>query len=182
MIDNVEQWARLLATNTTQNSTASKIPAATKPAAGPVTGGAVIDLGAGHAGQVKSILQLMIFGSGSDNNTTVCKVYGWNVDGGGTWIPSLLADLTATLSSTQAGLGTGSTTTLNTTDYLADTLSLASGFNNNTSIEFTSPGGDAANLSAAVAQVDLKGFSLVEIQFNRGSQATDSNALYRLLG
>jgi hypothetical protein len=180
MIDNVTQWTRLLATNTTQNSVASKIPLASAPTPGAVTGGAVLNLS--QQGQVRSILQLMIFGAGSDNNTTECLVYGWNVDGGGTWIPCLLADFTATLSSTQAGLATGSTTTLNTTDYLADTLSLASGFNNNTSIEFTSPGGDAANLSAAVAQIDLKAFSLVEIQFNRGSSATNSNAMWRLLG
>jgi len=189
MIDRVVPWTLLLAANRTAAIGASNhVATATQPTTTSNPGLLNTQIVEGTIG---SILQLMFFGAGAGGNTVEARIWGWStvnnlqpgpVGYGSTavnsvlWVPTLLADLTATLS-TLTGVANFKP---NATDLLADTLTLASGFNLNTSVEITSPNGDSANLSPALAQIDVKGFGFIEVELGKGN-ATNANGLYRLL-
>jgi len=163
ILTDVNEWLELLATNATDTSFASTIPTVTKP-----TGDNVIDVDK-TSGQVCNNLMLLFFGAGADNATYDARVYGWQKIGD-LWVPTLLAQITCTLS-TVVGVSGQSVAD---TDRFADTYALATGFNANVSVEVVTP---ASNTIGHVL-IDVRGFSKIEVDFDM-TGATNGNTLYK---
>lgn len=159
------EFAKLLSSNSTDSSFASKVPTVTEP-----TGTGVLELSS-IPGSMSDNILLVPFGAGNDDTTFVLRLIGWRKVSA-LWVPIPLCQVTATLS-TAVGVSGAAVTD---SDRFADTLALASGFNSNVSTEIVSPTG---NIIAHVMQ-DVKGFAKVEITFDM-TGATSGNALYALL-
>ncbi len=160
-VTEVNEWLELLDANDASTSFASTVPTATEP-----TGDNVIQLSRLGA-TVCQNLMLAFFGAGSDNQTFDARVYGWQ-QVAGLWVPTLLAQLSCTLSSV---VGVAGYPVINTERFV-DTYTLASGFNSNVSVEVVSP---ASNTIGHVL-VDVRGFSKIQIDFDM-TGATSGNAL-----
>jgi len=156
--------------------------------AGTAAGRAVLDLcaGSGGNGPVPTLLQLMPFGNGADNDAFSLKVVGWRrvvpVEAASRqlWVPLELAVVACTLS-TQVGLAGAAVTDA---DRFADTIAITreATVTADTTREGTvwlwSPG---SNLGAAVVSVPVAGFEAVELQFDQTTGTPTMNALYALL-
>jgi hypothetical protein len=159
----VNEWLELLDTNSTSSSFAATAPTATEP-----TGDNVITLSR-LGTMVCQNLMLAFFGAGNDDQTFDARVYGWQ-QVAGLWVPTLLAQLSCTLSTV---VGVAGYPVLNT-ERFADTYSLASGFNANVSVEVVSP----ANNTIGHVLLDVRGFSKIQVDFDM-TGATSANALYK---
>lgn len=166
------------AANATATSFQSRIPTTTEPTVGDsstsgTVGGGIIRVGGGEK-FVPNNLLIVPFGTGSDTNTFKMRLLGWKATKGGLatrlWVPIPLVEYTCTVT-TAVGIAAKY---LVATDRFCDTLSLASGYNANVSTELITPTGDII----ASLVVDVKGFDLLEFQFDRNSSATSCNALY----
>lgn len=173
-------WQKARSVNQTSNGYVSKVPTATEPLgdAGTATGAAVIDLNAPVlGGPVQNSLLACFYGAGSNANTFSARLIGWRVLGSDPtvliWVPVLLCEVTATLSSTAPG---ADSLLVSSSELFADTLTLVTG-NAGVSSEVVSPtGGIIAHLLA-----DVKGFRKLEFSFTTGGSATNCNAIYTLL-
>jgi hypothetical protein len=165
------------AANVTAASITEPVPTITKP-----SGDGVLVLGDGGQ-QTASAIKLVFFGVGSDSNTFVANVYGWEiVPGAGVlgdsdlWVPVLLASFTGiTLDSTQPGLAG---TLVGATQYFATGITLGTG-NQGVGLDVVS-GGHVAHEIAHVI-IDMKGARLGEVRYGTGSSATSCNGLWRKL-
>ena len=161
-------WQKVSSTNiTTTGFTASYIAPA---AAADVPTAAVIDIKQ-YVGTIPDNLMLQFFGAGSDNQTYDVRVIGWALSADATtYIPTVLAVLTCTLSAT-----VGATDLLLvSTDRLVDTITLATGFNAGVIVDVTSPTGDVPGHIL----LDSRGFSKIQLDFDM-TGATNGNAIYR---
>lgn len=179
-------WKRVRATNATDSALPARVPQAAKPSgsgasAAQATSSAVVDLAVlgGGGVAVQNALMLMLFGTGSDNNTLSADVWGWSrLPGDGDpdlelWVPTLLIRLAGTMSSSLPGVGSRK---LASTEYLCDTLTATYDTNlAGVSYGIFSP---ANNLPAHVV-LDLKGPQLLEVTFGTGGVATAANGLVR---
>lgn len=98
----------------------------------------------------------VFYGTGSDDNTFKCQVLGWNKIGS-QWLPILLAEVTATLSTLTGVAGQ----TPDNTYKLADILSVTNG------VGVVYQG--TSNVNVAALAFDLQGCQLVEFIFNLNS-------------
>src|SRR5262245_25869714 len=130
------KWRKLATSNdaTTSFSATNIAPlaAASLPTDGMID---VYELG----GTVPDNIKVMFFGAGSNDQTYDVRVIGWELSSDDvTYIPTVLAVLTCTLSATIGATGL----LLVATDRLVDTIVLASGFNQGVIVDVTSPTGD----------------------------------------
>lgn len=161
----VTNYAKVLTTNSTAASFASKVPTTTAP-----SGAGVLTLPVTQI--MPAQLSLIFYGTDADNETFKSRVIGWKLVGT-LYIPILLAEVTCTLSATT---GVAAATILNT-EFFADTIVLTAGTPAGSSVVFSPTGELVAHLL-----VDLEGFSIVEITFDMNSSAASANALYALQG
>lgn len=177
-------WRLARSVNQSSSAAVSRLPTLIEPKgdAATATGNCILDLSDPVCGFTQNALLILPFGTGADASTFSVNVYGWapsvipNASGQFSWYPTLLCQLTATLSSTNVGPAGGYDPN-GATDYFAKTLTVAIG-NAGVSVDAVSPA--TAGLFAS-ATVDLKGFKKVELSFFTGSSATDCNALVRVL-
>ena len=159
-------------TNQTSGAFVSKVATATEPIgdAGTATGASIIELGQ-DSNLSRSVLKILPYGVGSDDNTMSVRVIGWSKAGPEAtrlWIPVVLCELACTLST---AVGVASKYVLDT-DRFADAMTLTFG-NTNVSVELpTQP----AN-TIAIAKVTLVDFQKLELSFSTGASATSCNAL-----
>jgi len=178
-------WRRIRRTNTTDASFPSRLiqegePSGIGDSAAQATASAVIDL-AQKSAVVQNGAVLMFYGAGSNNNTFSARIIGWRwmIEGGdrttAVWVPTVLAELACTLSSTPIGIAGR---ILANTDLFADTVSITgTTANAGVSIDVVSP----ANDTPAHVTIDLVGWQKAEITFQTGSSATNANGLIALL-
>lgn len=164
---NVNEWGVWQTANSTATSFASKVATATAPTDG-ATG--VRELSR-TTGIVANNIMLMPFGTDAANETFKMRVIGWSKTES-LYIPCILYEFTCTLGS---ATGVANHKPVNT-DLFADTITLDSG---NADVDATIL--STADDTMCYAICDLKGFSLVEIIFNRNSSSASCNTLYRLV-
>jgi len=152
-------WSKFLTTNDTTNGYASRVATTTEP----VDAG-VKSLDAG-GDQNWTTLEVLLFGAGADNATLGARILGWRKIST-LWVPTILADLSGTLSTS---VGVASAAVLNT-DRFVDTVTINGGINVAT--------GYAAQNQPLVIQLDVSGYSKVELITTTGGSATNVNALY----
>lgn len=161
----VNSFQKLLSTNDTSSSFASKIPTTTKPSASNVfarVGGNLVENNA----------ILIPFGAGSDTQTFDMRVIGWELVSGGTlWIPVPLAQFSCALSTPVGVAGADAVAT----DRFCDTITGAS-WNPSGGVEIVS---NASDLVAHII-MDMKGFSLWEITYDM-TGATNGNCFLKWL-
>jgi hypothetical protein len=159
------------------NSTASAFTA-------PVVRGAVPDAdvhengtdATGRAGAAaQNSIKLIPFGTGDDNTTFDMRVIGWwrhgHRESKQLWIPEILAELTATLS-TSVGLAGRAVAE---TERFADTIAVAAAYG----APFVAVKSPANNTPGSV-MIDLLGCQLFSFDFDL-TGATAANALFTLL-
>ena len=165
-------FRKVLATNATDTSFASKIPTGTEP-----TNDGVIDLATGGSTSQNALL-LVPYGTGGDNDTFAMRVIAWDFIDGSTvtsrlWVPIVLTELTCTMSAT-VGVANKA---LVATERFVDTLVLVTG-NDDISIDIVSPTAD----EVAHAVLDVKGFRKVEFSFDMtAAGSTGANCLIKQL-
>lgn len=175
---------KALTTNTTA-SFASLIPTVTEPLPGANTG--VYDL-KGGTDSLPDKIKAFFIGAGADTNAIKVRLYGWNVfpyDGNPAlrlWIPSIIFDITATLS-TPVGIAS---TNVVATDRFADTLSVTLDPK-----VVTADSGGAGSHSDTVIQTNgtntiafaiakLYGFDKIQWDFDKNT-ATNANVVFQFL-
>lgn len=179
----------VLTANTTA-AYATVIPTITEPS-GTKVGDAgttgVFNLTAGRTGHTPKRIHCLFFGAGSDNNQPKCRLYGWSRIGSSPvatlWIPTLIFDLTLTLS---AKIGIAGADIV-ATDRFADTVSVTyqpttintittSGNITDGELKVFSP----ANDLIAWVEACVHGFEKIQFDFDKGT-ATNVNAAFRFL-
>lgn len=116
----------------------------------------------------------IFYGTGSANQTFDFCIWGWSASNpDGTWIPVLLFQGTATLS-TFAGVTSGIVTA---SELIADTITVASGYGGTAGIDYEiiTPGGTPNN-TPAMLLLNNKGCLLLELELDM-TGATNGNAL-----
>lgn len=174
----IQPWRLARSVNQTSASFVSKVPTTTEPKgdAGTATGASVIELSNnGMCGP--SAAKIVPFGTTTNDNTFNVRVIGWErlpyPSGLDLWVPTTLAEVTATLGTSPGVDGT----LVTSSNLFADTLVLVTG-NANVSMEIISP----ANDTIAHFIVSLKGSMKLELSFSiAGGTATDMNALVKLM-
>lgn len=166
----VSDWKKAQSTNSTATSFSASLATATKPEASATR--SIISV-------VKSMrdsntLCVMPYGGNDNNDVINQKVRGWNfIKSAGTyglWVPSLICEVQATLSSTLVGVAGEDVVA---TELFADILTLTTG------IAVLKQG--TADIDAATYLVDVSGFELVEITYDLGAGGDTQNALYRFV-
>lgn len=152
---------QVLSTYSTDTSYPARVATITEP-----TGDGVLDL-TGTPQQLK-YLNLIPIGTSAADQTMKVLVLGWRLITT-VWVPIALAELTATLSA-KTGVNA---TELENEIFLADTITLTTGFDTS-KVKLSSMAGDII----AHAELELEGFRKVEILFNRNSSSASCNALY----
>lgn len=122
----------------------------------------------------RNTLVVVPFGGDTNNDIIKVKVKGWSFipppsTGKGAWHPTLICEVSCTLSSTLVGLANESVVA---TEFYADTLSLTNGVA--TLFQGT------ADVDPAYFQVGISGFEMVEVEFAMGTGGDQANALVRL--
>lgn len=162
-------------TNSTTAGTSINNPAdtLTKP-----SGAGVVELSAGMITYGPPRFFLLPYGVGSDTNTFLMSVFGWDIiPGNGSttadqWTAYLLASFTCTLSSGVTGVAGG---TVPATSFYCNSIALGKGGTAGVSQEVTAPTGSVK----AWCWVDTKGCQLIETLFAMNNSATSANALWR---
>jgi hypothetical protein len=122
-----------------------------------------------------SVLKIMFFGVGSDTNTGLANVYGWEevVDqtapaSGFTWIPTLLAAFSFELDSGQPGVANS---IIPATNFWATTITTVTG-NAGVNLDVISPG---HGKDIAHAWIMTKGARKIQVLFGLNSSSTSLN-------
>lgn len=160
----------VLATNDTNASAfAARVATSTRP-----SGVGVFDI-SNNGNVTTNALRVQFFGAGSATNTFKCRILGWNKTPRGSAANDIYTYCTLTEVTVTLGTATGvNGTPIVATNLFADSISLATGFNDDVDVSITAPG---TNVPAHLI-VDTKGCELIEFLFHRNSSATDCNALF----
>lgn len=161
-LDISNDFQKAFSANATDNSFTSLACTKTEP-----TGTGVIATGWANGTSFPN-LTLLAFGTGNENTTFDVRIVGWKKVGA-TWIPTILAQGTCTLSKF-VGVANGDVVA---TERFADTLS----FSGYSGVTVQNPGADAAPAWATLA---LAGFAKIQIFVSLGSSATAANLLLQL--
>ena len=158
----IARMRKLLADNSTSNTLTARTPTATKP-----TGAGILDLlPGGYIDGTRGVLKLVFFGTDADDETFDYLLHGWNFDlDRQMWIPQEICQLGVILSSVATG---------ETTEFIADTITITHG----TAEQGIRVVSNAAN-RAAFALIELPGVELLDHQFDIGTAAT-CNAWFML--
>lgn len=148
--------------DSTDTSYPSRGPTATKPSGDGVLSTFPVP------GVAYKNLALVAIGTGSDENTLKLRVLGWSKVGT-LWVPTILCELTCTLSTLTGVSGQ----TVDNLHRFADLLD-ATGYSN---VTIRAGVSDAY---PAVALMTVDGYELIEVIFTRNSSSTACNALVRL--
>lgn len=162
------------------NGFPSRIPTVTKP-----TGTGVIDIGSTVNDGAQHAFVIPI-GTGANNATFSLRLIAWQLVPGSNdgnvrdlWVPTILAELTATLS---AAVGVDKTPAVSTVRF-ADTITIVK--EPVTVADVTNAGSvlifSQANDLPAWAKVPLHGAQLLEWTITTGGSATAADALVRLV-
>jgi hypothetical protein len=160
--------AVVLSANATDASFPSRPATKTRP-----SGAGVIDL-ANNGNITPNALRVQFYGTDTADQTFKCRILGWNkiprqANSEDLYIACVLCEVTCTL-----GTGTGvANTPVNSSQLIVDTITLATGFNDDVDVSITSPTG---NIPAHLI-LDTKGCELVEFIFDRNSSAASANAI-----
>lgn len=186
-------WRKVRSVNQTSNGYVSKVPRNSSPfAAAGVTGDANTATGTsiipltnfGTGGMAQNGIQLLFYGTGSNNNTFSARVIGWSnivtdrsarvTDDLALWVPVLLIEVQVTLSSSCPGVAGAA---IAATELFADTITITgTTANPGVNVSVISP----ANDTIAHMFLDMEGSMQIELSFTTGGSATDCNALYKM--
>lgn len=167
LANRVSHYDKALSANNLTNAYPTTAPTGSQPTVG--TNG-VIDP-TEVTGKAWQTVQVLPFGGNNDNDQIVVRVVGWNrTKTSGLWVPRILAEVTATLSSSITGVAAHDV--LNT-EFFADDLTLTSG-----GIAVLYKG--ATDSLPAFFEVDINGSALISVQCKTGTAGDAANALYRL--
>lgn len=146
--------------NTALTTQANKAPSATKPETDESTGRYIFER-PGNAIH----LQLGFAITDAEDETAVARVWGWK-SCAGTWIPFQLLDLSMTAGA-RVGISGG---TLTASDYLADSITIATDSTRSSSAEVHNDAGDGV----AYVTFDAMGYQIIEVQVSRASSSAAS--------
>jgi hypothetical protein len=156
-------------TNSTDASYPARLPTATKPAASNTR--AVIPRG---PGVIEATLEVVPYGTTTDNQTTNVLVLGWSHTDNGLWVPRTICEVSGILSATLKGVAGQDVLD---TEFFCDTLGLTNGI----AVLRPQTGAPAvANQDVASFLCDVGGVELIELLFKLGTAASQ-NALVRFL-
>ena len=156
--------------NQTSATFVSKVSTTTEPTGtgSTATNSSVIDLRSPGNDVMRSVVKILLYGTGNDNDTFSCQVIGWTLAGSGLWVPTVLCQLQGTLST---AVGVAGAYVVDT-ERFADAITVTFG-NANVSVEVpTVP----AN-TIAIAKAALVDSQKLELSFTTGGSATGCNAL-----
>ena len=162
----------------TANSTAasfgsSQIPTATEPSGNGVFRLTDPQYGCGFSGRVPDRVLLIPFGGNDSNDVMNLRLWGWSRNVGSTlWVPTLLAEL-------QATLGAITATAIAASMLLADTITVTYGDTNEKTlgVSVSSPANDVPGN----ALVHLRGCEYIEFDFKLGVGGDAMNCYWRPL-
>lgn len=171
-------FRKALAANATTSSFGSKVPTVTKP-----TNDGVIDLLSGGGAIVPARIKILPYGLGGDNDAFSVRLIGWhkigNTTSGVLWLPVPLVELACTISQ---AVGVAGSPVLDT-ERFADTITIVTeetvtaDVTRIGDVELASPG----NNLIAHAIFPLRGFELLEFEFDQTTNTPTMNCLYALL-
>ena len=176
-------YRRAVSTDNTASSWTVKIPTATEPSfsptscIGPVWWLRDPNLDIGVSGKVPKFLNIVPYGTTTNNQTFSVRVWGWNrmpLITTPLWIPTLLVELVGTLSSAIDA------TALSTSGLGCDTITATYGATDEKTlgVSLISP---TTDIGQASALVHLRGAEYIEFAFNTGASAVSMNALWRCM-
>lgn len=155
-------WLKWHSSNDSSSAFTAPAPTITKPTTN------VIDR---RLTTIETFIQVMFFGTGSDDTTFDARFIGWNCVSDGTlWVPTLLAGVSCTLS-TVVGVTNADVVA---TERFADTMTGAS-YNPSAGVVIVSP---TSNIAPAHITLDVLGSDLVQVVYDM-TGATNANALVR---
>lgn len=162
----IRNYQKFATTNKTDTSFPSKVATTTAPSNdGVITFPAT----AGGVGGVPSRIMIIPYGTGDDDDVFDMRIIGWRLVGT-LYVPTILAQLTCTMS-TAVGV---SGATVSNTERFADTITLAAAYSSTQNV-VTSPTG---NVIAHVT-MQTKGFSILEATFDMTTgDPTNANCLW----
>lgn len=165
----LSNWKKALAASSTNASFAALIPTVTKPATS--TSRIVFDRTDQGTLRQNTIIVLP-YGGDDDNDQVKLKVSGWNLSQNGAtrglWVPTLICEVLATLSSTLPGIANEDVVA---TEFFADTITLTTG------IAIVVSGTSNVDVCGFVA--DVSGYQMVEVAVAKGTGGDHINALVR---
>jgi len=165
----IRDWARVLTTDSTATSFASKVATRTEP-----SGDGVISLVKGndkHGKEGYDTIELMPFGGGADDETFDLRVIGWRKVNAAAaqnalWVPTTLCEASVVLCSATGVDGTA----VENEDFFADAITVGKGIGVVPSV--------TANVMGAVLIVSVEGYEKCEVTFDRTGSSDTANALY----
>jgi len=151
----------------------AKSPTITEPTGNGIH--SVLDYSAANGPESKSVCEVIVFGTGSENNSSNMRVWGWQRDNGSVpmWIPKILVEVNATLSSFAGNAQAQVTNAM----LFADVLVL--GTDDPADPDTVILNSATANTSIARCQFDVSGFDKIEFDGKKGN-STNINALFHL--
>ena len=162
---------RALTNNSTEGDFLQRVPTTTRPVSvdseTPTANAAVF-------GASDNAVVLVPFGTGSNDQTFDIRVYGWNRSSGDLWYPTMLIELTCTISTALPGVAGADVIA---TEYFADEIVPDVTNTGTDNYELISP---KSSIGVAKVIVDHFGSELIELQFDLLT-AAGANALYRFI-
>jgi hypothetical protein len=176
-------YRKAVSTDDASNSWTVKIPTSTQPSfstttpVGPVWWLRDPNLGIAMNHQAPKFLNIVPYGTDTNNQTFSVRVWGWNRMGLITtplWVPTLLVELVGTLSNAI------DCTALATGAYGCDTITATYGATDEKTlgVSLISP---TTDIGQASALVHLRGAEYIEFAFKSGASAVSMNALWRCM-
>lgn len=171
-------FRKALEENSAATSFAAKIPTTTKPEGDGVVDLFDSDLGLAINTFIPEWVQLIPYGSDAADETLNMRLWGWSKTVDGIWIPQLLALLAVTLGNIDA-------TAIAADNFLADTIAVTEGSEDDSSSTDGTGGALAdeispADDSTASVLVQLRGCQLIEFDFDMVTAAS-ANCLWRVM-
>lgn len=162
LLDIANDYQKAFSTNATTGSFPTLGCTKTQP-----SGAGVIPTGWAN-GQAWQTLLFLAFGTGNENSTFDVRIIGW-AKVGATWVPTVLARGTMTLSQF-VGVASGDVLA---TERFADTMS----FTGYSGVTVQNP--SSADEAPAWASLSIRGFTLIQVQVDL-SDATAANLLLKM--
>ena len=166
-------FRRALTTSSAETPYTAKVPTATEPAHSAANGLFDVSnglIGGGDGAHAPKFIQIVPFGTAADDDQFSFQLWGWNkVAGASLWIPQLLVEATAVLS-------TVSGTAIAADTLMADTITITKGAADTSlnSVIVTSN-----NLGPASILCHLRGVQKIEFEFDMLTGGDSGNLYWR---
>lgn len=170
-------WRKALAANASTSSFAAKVATLTEP-----SGDGVASLTTVPGGEVPCHVLLLPYGLGADDDAFSLRLVGWRRIGSGPypgvlWVPTTLAELSCTISTS---VGVAAAPVINT-ERFADTITIVANMEPTTTADTTRMGTftifSPANNTPAWAMIPTQGVEKLEFLFDQTTNTPTMNCL-----